>query len=115
VLTIYDNDPASEPFYITNIGSANPVNGKAPTAYITTPINGSQYAYPASITLTAYASCAINSTLAAVTFYTTAPPATFKSPRFRPRQAKQTCSGMATWTASSGTYSLIAIAVDSSV
>ena len=115
LLTIYDNDVASHPFYITNSGSANPLNGTPPTAYLTAPQDGLQVAFPSDITVTALARCATNSTLWGINFFYTSLSGNVQIGQVLAAPGQTNLIGTITWSRPApGTYSLKAVAIDRS-
>ena len=113
VFVIYNNDIASHPFYITNIGRANPPNSEAPSVVLTQPLDNSQFAFPADITISATATCPTNSQLASIDIFSAGPTNTSFIGRISAGANSTNLSGTIVWSRpAAGAYTLKAVARD---
>jgi RHS repeat-associated protein len=115
-LTIFHNDPLNQPFYLTNIAYANPVSGVTPpTVSLTAPSDGLQVAYPSSVTVSAIARSATNSSLAGVSFVATSSGQSFQIGQVLAQPGQTGMVATLIWSRpTSGTYAIKAVATDRS-
>ena len=116
VLSIYNDDPASHPFFTTNIARANPANGvPAPVVQLTAPADGLLAGYPANITISAIASCSSNSTLGGVNFVASSSSGAIQIGQVLAGPNLTNMSATITWSRPApGSYAIRALAFDRS-